>query len=438
LSTLYIRHPSRVSVELADGALLAPACRFALVADSGTVMQQGAGLLGSLAAVIALASRVVLLLAASDVSLLRVKAPPLGGKRLKAALPNLIEEQLISDPADCVVVAAGPAPLAGEQGDGLLRVAVVERAWLVRLVQALQAQGARRISVLPSQLCLPLAPDMLYAAVGEAGDNGELELSLRLGRYDGVGLAVSHEVSDKVSKPALNEAGAVPEAAALQVLQALRALAPEASVQLFVPPAQLASYQRAADAGGLSGVTLAPDHWANWLPDASAPPPDLAAGLDLGLVGGVDWRRWRWPIGLAALLMLMNVLVLNGDWWRLKRDADTQRFLLLQTYKSAYPKEAVVIDPLLQMRQKVAAARADSGQLASDDFVALAAAFGQLWNGLPNHASIAALEYKERALLVRFKNDGETPFEAMKTALAAHNLSLSQQASGVWQIKSGK
>ena len=90
MSTLYIRHPARSQGE---GAL----CRFALVGDNGAIGQQGEGVLRNLGDVVAASRRVVLVLAASDVTLLSVQAPPLAGVRLRAALPALVEEHILGD-----------------------------------------------------------------------------------------------------------------------------------------------------------------------------------------------------------------------------------------------------------------------------------------------------------------------------------------------------
>ncbi|HEY5799077.1 MAG TPA: type II secretion system protein GspL [Burkholderiaceae bacterium] len=445
MSTLYIRHPARASVDTATGEALgelaqpalgtAPASRFAQVSDGGTVMQQGAALLGNMADTIALASRVVLLLAASDVSLLRVKAPPLSGARLKAALPNLVEEQLISDPAECVVVPATSTAVALESPDSLLRVAVVQRAWLELLVQALMTQGARQISVLPAQLCLP-APDAnaVHAAVGEITAAGDVELTVRLGQYDGIGLAVPAGVTE-------------PDAGADQVLATLQALAGPSALQVHVPQAQVASYQRAADmrnaalAGSGATIAVAADQWTHWIAAARLQTLDLMSGLNLR-TGAADWRRWRWPLGLAAAIALINIAALNVEWWRLKRQADVQQALLVQTYKTAYPREPVVYDPVAQMAQKIAAAKLNSGTPAADDFLALASNFNQAWTattaGRGGIAQIAAVEYRERGMTVKFKNDGTAPFDELRGALAARNIALTQPTPGTWQLRSGK
>ena len=104
MNTLYIRLPSKAAAENAPDWLAMP-CPFALgthgkLPNSVTIGRQGVAALQELSGTIGAAQRVVLLLAASDVSLLQVQIPPLSAARLKAALPNLVEDQLIGDPAD--------------------------------------------------------------------------------------------------------------------------------------------------------------------------------------------------------------------------------------------------------------------------------------------------------------------------------------------------
>lgn len=171
MSTLYIRHPARAEGEGAP-------CRFALVGDGGTIEQQGEGALRTLTDIVAASRRVVLLLAGTDVNLLSLTMPPLTGARLRAALPGLVEEHVLGDPDDCVLVAGPPT------GAGIRPVAVVARDWFEPLVRTLLAQGARAVTALPAQLCLPLQPGGVSAAL-----NGP-ELLLRQGQFSGLGLAL--------------------------------------------------------------------------------------------------------------------------------------------------------------------------------------------------------------------------------------------------------
>ncbi len=394
-----------------------PVCQFALMADGASLVQQGATALGSLGDLVASARRVVLIVAASDVTLLRVTVPPLSAARLKLALPNLVEDQLLGDPSECVLVAA---PLPGS--DGERAVAVVQRAWLEVLVKALLAQGAHNIAALPAQLCLPYQAGTVSAA-REATSAG-LELTVRLAQYEGMGLALAPD----------------PGAA----LQALRAMAGGAPVMLYLPQQQIAHYQALLEADSTQlpetahRIELLPDHWAHWVAASNAAAPDLIPGLGATGAHARTWQRWRWPVRLALLALIVNLAGLNVTWWRMQREADTVRLGMLQTFKAAYPKDTVILDPAAQMRNNIAAARRNSGQLGADEFTALAAALGEATRSLPRKVGIAALEYREHALQVKLKPGSVDPGASgqVKAALAARSLDLSEPAAGVWQIRS--
>lgn len=428
MSTLYIRLPSRAAAGSAPQWPELP-CPFALVSDRASIVRQGVMPLPDLSDTIAGAQRVVVLLAAGDVTLLRVKVPPLSPARLKAALPNLVEEQSLGDPSDCVIVAGGSS-------DGLRAVVMVQRAWLGALANTLTSLGARQLSALPAQLCLPRPSDQpgqpgsVGVAVNEH-DNA-VDLTFRLSEHQGIGLAI----------------GAAPDkSAAHEVIQTLCAVVPEAPIALYVPQSAMRAYQEAAGDGGARNkrIGVLADDWSRWISGANSTTLDLMAGLGAGAGPRPELRAWRWPLALAAAVLLVNVAALNVDWWRIKGEADSLRATLIRIYRSAYPKETVIIDPVAQMRQKIAAARRDAGLAAPDDFTAIAAAFGEAWASVAASSgkspAIAALEYRDRSLFLRFRPNVEAPMQQMKTALAERSLSLDQEPSGstmVWKIRSVK
>jgi general secretion pathway protein L len=428
LSTLYIRLPSNAA---ADGAprWTALSCPFALVLHGSSIEREGVAPLSDLSELAVKAQRVVLLLAASDVSLLRVQVPPMSAARLKAALPNLVEDRLITDPAECVVVAGGLS-------DGLRTVAVVQRAWLETITKTFIALGVRHIAALPAQLCLPYQAGTISAAITE--HDADIDVTLRLSEQDGIGLPIMPEQH---------------ESAAREVIEALRAVVPQAPITLYVPQSAARTYQEAASGEGATDerISVFADNWAHWIAGAGSTSLDLMAGLSAAASGAqLNWRPWRWPLALAGIVLVVNAVALNIDWWRLKSEADSLRTTMTQIYKSAFPKDPVIVDPLAQMRQKIAAAKRESGQAAPDDFTALAGAFGEAWTrvmqaqraGKSAAPGIAALEYRDRSLFVRLKPEGKAPTEQMKTALAGRALSLdlapSQSAAVVWQIRSAK
>jgi general secretion pathway protein L len=424
LSTLYIRLPSKAAAD-STSHWIALSCRFALVSTGGAIEREGAAPLPDLSELFARAQRVILLVAASDVSLLRVRVPPMSASRLRAALPNLVEDQLISDPAECVVVA-------GAEAEGLRTVAVVQRAWLDILLKTVTALGAQHVAALPAQLCLPWQAHGVSAAITEQGV--DIDVALRLSEQDGIGLPIMPE---RV------------ESAADEVVQALRAVVPTGPVNLYVPQAAVPAYQRAADNAELAdrGISIFADNWTRWISAIPHRPLDLLAGMGGARGPKLEWRRWRWPLVLAGAVLAVNAIGLNIDWWRMKSEARSLRAGMMQTYRTAYPKETVIVDPVVQMRQKITAAQHNAGQAGPDDFTRITAAFGEAWasvtQGRPAPApGIAGLEYKDRSLLVRLKPEGEAPAEAMKAALASRDLSLtvapSQSSALVWQIRSAK
>jgi len=436
LSTLYIRLPSKAAAEAADHWTALP-CPFALVSGASAIEREGVEPLAQLADLIGRAQRIVLLIAASDVTLLRIQLPPLSGAKLKAALPNLVEDQIITDPAECVVVAGRPT-------EGLRTVGVMQRAWLDILQRTLLAYGARQMVALPAQLCLPYQDGMASAAIIEQADGADM--TLRLSEHDGVGLPVLHQAQQQ-------------DAAAHEVIESLLAIVPAGQIALYVPQSSVRLYQQElnGDSGLDERIHVYADNWANWIAGASHAEPDLMTGLGAASGSQMNWRPWRWPLTLAALLLLVNIVAMNVDWWRMRSEASTLRSAMTQIYKAAYPKDPVVVDPLAQMRQKIAAAKHNAGQAAPDDFTALAAAFGETWStagqavngkqgkqggqGSQAAAAIAGIDYRERSLFVRFKEGTQPPADQMKIALASRGLSLTQapQAGAtVWQIRSGK
>jgi general secretion pathway protein L len=349
---------------------------------------------------------VVLLLAAADVTLLHVAVPPLSNARLKAALPNLVEEHVLGDPDDCVLVAA---PV--EAPDGTRTIAVVQRAWFEALVRGVLGMGARAVSALPAQLCLPLQPGSVAGAIGA------FEITLRHGLHQGLGLAMA-------SPPGV-------------ALQTVRALAGDSPLDLYVPPEQLGEYQAlAAEAG--PGITLAADHWSHWISGAKTTTLDLVPGLGAAGTKARDWQRWRWPLRLALLAVIVNLAGMNIEWLRMKREAAALTQGMIQTFRAAYPKDVVTGEPMAQMRQNIARAKAASGQVASNEYLFMAAALGEAVRALPRQPSIASLEYREQAMTIKLKP--ETTDAAMigqlQPALAARGLELKETAPAAWQLRS--
>ncbi len=466
-SALYLRLPPRAAIPFSPASASAlsasssasspsrspvsamPVLSFA-VASRGRLQRIGHASLPELTALMQQVPRVILLLAASDVSLFRIAVPPLSAARLKAALPALIEDRVIGDPAECAI-ALGPVSGNGSNGNnsghgaasggkphagassamqgGERLVAVADRAWLQDWLQLLRRQGARRVSALPFALCLPLPAGQVAASVVEHGD--QRELVLRLSAHEAMGLPL---VSDS--------ADALPA----EVFQLLSTFAGQRPVQLALPSGLMQAFRAAfgddgADTGGVN-IALREENWAAWVEGAGYVTVDLAAGIAAEHSDATDWGRWRWPLALTAGLLLVNVAALNWDWWRLRSEGQQLRDAMEHSFRQHFPNETVV-DPVAQLRQKVAASRQAAGEFVPGDFIALSASLGDVWaEAAPaigvDARAIAALEYRDAVLTVRFKPGQQPSLDAARSVLAARGLEATAVAGdgAQWQLRS--
>ncbi len=124
-NTLYLRLPLRSKAASGPhNSSLAIA-----LAMSGRPLRTATASLNELAPQLTQVADVVLLVAASDVTLLRLAVPPLSAPRLQAALPSLVEDRIIGDATECAISAS-------PETDGQRLIAVSDRAWLQSWINA--------------------------------------------------------------------------------------------------------------------------------------------------------------------------------------------------------------------------------------------------------------------------------------------------------------
>jgi len=410
-STLYISLPSRVAAQRSPD-WTAQALAFALISTEGRLQQQGQSTLQELKSLALGAKQVAFILAASDTSLLTTKVPPMSAAKLKQALPNLLEDQLISDPADLVLVG-------GDLVNGEITVAVTDKSWLEGLAKRLKDWPLKKISAYPAQLALAFDVTSQTASALIDEKNEGLELSLRDGVWHGLGLSLEN----------------TSVAAALPVLAQL---SNSAKIAVYVPAGAVEDCQLALKTEDLEDrVTVMPVSWVNRVAGISATTPDLMTGVAAEHMAGFDWNKWRWPLRLAIALLIVNVLALNLEWFNMKREEKEQKNALNQVFRNAYPKETVISDPLKQMQQKVNIAKRAAGQFAVNDFAVMAAQFSQIWDRVGVPGGIASIEYKDRSLFVRAKPNVQIPMDALRSALAEQSMKISTSSDGSLRIATG-
>ncbi|HWT71975.1 MAG TPA: type II secretion system protein GspL [Oxalicibacterium sp.] len=419
MSTLIIRMPPHAAADEVQHWVDLP-CAYTR-ADGRLI--SGIEPLSELAGEISDARRLVLMIAASDVTVLRIRVPPLSAAQLQRALPNLLEDRLLSDPDECVFV---PSPVE----DGMCTVAVMQRGWLELIARTVAGYGGSAVVAVPTQLCLAAEPDA--AAVAISAD--ERDIALRLSPDEGFGLHLA--------------AGSAKSAThATQVLESIIAMLPTARIRLYVPGYRLDAYRDALSAFGVRSeeaaaqaarIELREDSWGHWIKGTGRVQMNLLADApNAASARHSDWRSRRMIAVLLFVFMLVNIAGLNIEWWQMRREAAQLRAEMMQTYRKAFPHDTVVIDPLLQMRRHVASG-GPAGELTPDSFLALLARFGSVWSaetGSPPAPAIAHLSYGERSLGIGLHAGNEATMEKLQPALRAQGLAVSQNGQDMWQIR---
>ncbi|MCA8275829.1 type II secretion system protein GspL [Burkholderia sp. AU30280] len=451
MSTLIVSLPPREpAVPLQEWQW--PELPFTLVDKAGHVQRAGRAAL----ALLPRANATVLIVAARDVLLLAATVPPLKGPKLRQALPNIVEDQLIQDPLGCHI-AIDPDALP----DGRRVLAVVDRAWFRTICDAFTAAGHRHLSAVPATRCLP-APHVIAApadsavdAAAVAADAVEAPPARPATVAAVLGLAASVE-------QVLVEAGAQPAAAGAPRLEL--AVARGALGEGFAAPASRAAGTLAALAGGGDvelyelGEPGAEPRLASvgrtdggpLLPGAA--PLSFDAFARRALTEKFDlcqfefesqpWRfdratvkRLRVPLALVAATLGVAVIGMNLHWWKLSRERDALSAQITETLLSAFPKTTTVLDPPAQMQRQLDQLRLAAGELSPNDFLALASGLSRSMGALPLNG-IASLDYHDRRLDVGFKPEVKVDPDFTQR-LARNGLSGEVDSNtGKWTIRS--
>ncbi len=447
-----------------------PEMAFLLLDKGGRIQRAGRATLPLLPR----ASSTLLIVAARDVVMLRTVVPPLKGPRLRQALPNVIEDQLIQDPQTCHIALD---PQAFANGERLL--AVIDRGWFHFLVDAFGSAGHRNLRAVPVTRCLPA--QAVAPSEAATGPGGEVSAALGASAADAVETgppvampivaavlgtviepvsALFAEALDSESEPISSveaherrvelalargphgEGLAVPASA---VTATLAALAGGASVTLYeltdIPGSepQLASVAR---------VSPAPANWPGAMPLTFETLARCALQCRFDLcqfefesrpwrLDRATLRRLRLPVTLAVASLVVVVVGMNIQWLMLARQRDVLNTQMTELLLNAFPKTTVVLDAPDQMTRQLDQLRIAAGELSPSDFLSLAAGLVHSLGPVPVNG-IAGLDYHERRLDVAFKPDTKVDPD-FSQRLARNGLTGEIDSStGKWTIRSGQ
>jgi general secretion pathway protein L len=448
LSTLIVLLPPRDPAVRSEEWHL-PDLPFLLLDKRGEPQRVGRAALGLLPR----ATATVLIVAARDTLLLAAAMPPLKGPRLRQALPNVVEDQLIQDPQTCHI-AVDPVALA----DGRRVLAVIDRGWFRFVVGAFAAAGHRNVKAVPAMRCLPV-PTPAAAAAAEDTEGKEHEAATPfvaglLGQVVSTSPALIGEMAAptpaSVGAPRIEIAIARGERAALgeglalpadSIVPTLTALAGDHPATLYTLADLPGDEPRLAGSRNLGGVAGAqPVAFEALARNALASRFDLCQFEFAAQPWKLDratMRRLRVPIALVAASVVVSIIGINVQWLQLSRQRDAISAQMTELLLNAFPKTTVVLDAPDQMTRNLDRLRTASGELSPADFLSLADGLARSLGPVPVNG-VAGLDYRDRHLEVTFKPETRVDPDLTKR-LAANGLNGSIDSNtGKWTIRSGQ
>src|SRR5260364_52806 len=474
MTTLIVQLPPRnTAIQAAQWQL--GALPFALFDRRARMLRAGCATLTLLPR----AQTTILLIAARDLLLLSVPLAPLSKARLRAVLPNVVEDQLAQDAQSCHIAlepmparqsASRPKPACTR------RLAIIDRDWFRFIHMAFTEAGHLRLRAAPITSCLPDAeadsetPAWRVLAYDSAPqDSGPplIELALARGAH-AEGLSVSADAL------AVSLAAVIMDApAALYQLNRAPAHALEHfSVDLPLARARRqygdrcgrSRFRRAqrdgCDPAAIPNAENAEATQGKSLKNALAALPASLKTYPLSFetlaraalkcrfdlcqfeFAAPLWhiprgalKRWRAPLILLAASALTAISGANLHWMLLALQLNALRAQQTEGLLSAFPGTTSMLDAPRQMALQLDRLRIHAGEPAPDDFLSLAQGLARAL-GAVQERSIEQLDYRDRTLEVSFKANVK-PDAAFQRRLADNGLS-SRFEGGKWILSAAK
>jgi general secretion pathway protein L len=353
----------------------------------------------------------------TDVFVTAIEPPKLSEGKLRLALPNLLEERLLADPADCHFAFMVPRGGTGSTTIAALPkmpVAVIDRAVLTHALDAC-AEAGYRVRAAYSEIYTVPAPS---AGV----------LSVRIDRGRGIARSATHDGFSF----ALSDAE-VPPALALAVRQLgvrrIQAYGREAASISPLAAALNVQVDVAADAVDLGSTEGA----VNLLQGSFAQGGMLSNLMPLaGKAAALRNASLRAPLIWTGIGIAVALAGMNAYWLKLESESRALKQQMENAFRANFPETTAIVDPVLQTKRQMNDLRGRAGLPSANDFSVLNARTALLLTAAPL-GSVGAIEYRDAALKVKFKGglaDNPAFQNTLRAAAVQQGLAIRFEADG--------
>jgi len=346
--------------------------------ENGKPLRSGQGALDAMPA----AAQCHIVVPANRVLLSSVQLPAQNRKKFMQALAYAVEDRIMADP-ESVHVATGK-----EQANSVMPVAIVDRAWLRKVLDSLDGNALKPEHAEIETLLAPCKKDA-WALIWR-GNGG----FMRQGPYSGIPL----DGGDADHPPA-----------ALQL--AITATDKPAAIQLYLDGTSAPNLDAWSSALGVPVTILGEWQW----PASAEQGINLLQGEFSARSARADWLpRLRPALKLAALILGLQVTFTMGDWAMLKFEKHRLTTSMEQNFRKAFPDAKVIVDAPLQMSRNLAELRHSAGIMDRNDFLPLLA---QVAPHLGSEAQLRSLEYQQENLKIRLILPDSAAVESLRARL---------------------
>lgn len=371
-----------------DSLLEGNDCAWSLLDDAGQLRGSGARLED-----LPRAQHCRLVLAGDLVLTVKTRLPDLPERRLAPLLPAAVEAATLVE-ADTI-----HAVLMERVADAESTLAVLEEAWLRRVLDTLAGLGLYPDCALPDYLLLPWNEGEW--SIGWRG----AETVARLGSVEGMSL--------DDGEPPIGLTLALAQRSLPSLVKVFQ------GANMGVP-----DWQRWREVLGTAVETAGPWDWRTcpW-PDL----PDLLQGKHSPGRSRMDWTRLARPLAWGALLLAgIQVVGMALDWGLLARESAGIRQEMRDLAERALPAHAAVVDPAWQVTEQLQNLRAAAGKPSPDALVGLLGRFGQVWPavGAPR---IKALTFEAGTLSVSLAEANAEWLDELKVAAPSRGLEITSE-----------
>ena len=367
-------------------------CPWALCDDKGALQQSGIATL----AMLPKGHECVAIVASGLVLNIAVTLPPGGRRRWQAVLPYVAEEFTLADPEENHVVPG--LALA----DGRRMLAVVDKAWLRRIVDA--AHNAKlSLRRMVAETFLPALAVDSWTLVWD-GSSGFVKTGAASGTVLDTGDVNSPPLALRLS---LDAAPQVPKKIEIRFTQDI------AAEQRTLP--QWHDLQLPLVAG------------ADWDWRRAAIPEDALNLLWGDFAPRAKIQQW-WPKLRPAAYLLLAVLALemvgrNIEWAMLVNEKNQLTKNMQKTFRATFGDAVALVDAPLQMQRNLAELRHVAGMPDTGDFLPLLNLAGSSLAALPA-GSVVAMHYEAGRLDIDIKLARKADFASLKKSMQSSGLGV--------------